>query len=97
MINTTITFYNVGLSDKNLAYDWDALNRILAAGLITDNGQAYELHLTALPFGQVFNISQDVYDIVKTATYILIENTDPEKPNATPDARGCFINNFLQL
>lgn len=97
MINTTVIFYNVGLSDKNLAYDWDALNRILAAGLITDNGQAYELHLTALPFGQVFNISQDVYDKVKTATYIVIENTDPEKPNATPDARGCFINNFLQL
>ena len=97
MINTTVLFYNVGLSDKNLAYDMDALNRILAAGVITDNGQAYELHLTALPFGQVFNISQDVYEKVKTATYILIENRDPEKPNATPDARWCFINNFLQL
>ena len=97
MINTTVLFYNVGLNEKNLAYNWNTLSRILAAGIITDNGQAYELHLTALPFGQVFNISQDVYDKVKTATYIVIENTNPEKPNATPDARACFINNFLQL
>lgn len=97
MINTTVLFYNVGLNEKNLAYNWNTLSRILAAGIITDNGQAYELHLTALPFGQVFNISQEVYDKVKTATYIVIENTDPEKPNATPDARACFINNFLQL
>lgn len=97
MINTTVLFYNVGLNEKNLAYNWNTLLSILDAGIIKEAGQAYELHLTALPFGQVFNISQEVYDKVKTATYIVIENADPDKPNATPDARACFINNFLQL
>lgn len=97
MITTTVRFYNVGLSEKNLPYNYAALLNILAAGEIKSSGQGYVLHLSALPFGAVFNISQEVYAVVKSATYLKITNVDLEDPNATPDVRFAFINNFLQI
>ena len=96
MIQSIITFYNVGLNEKNLPYNYAALETILAAGEIKSNGQVYELCLTNLPFGATFNISEEVYYIVKSATYIRIQNTDPAAPRPVY-VRYCFINNFLEL
>ena len=97
MISTKINFYNVGLNERNLAYNYTALTAILAAGIIKEGGQDFELSLTALPYGQIFNISATVYETVKSATYLKITNKDADDPNDTGAVRYGFINNFLQL
>lgn len=95
MINAEITFYNVGLSDKNLPYNRTALVSILAAGVITNGGQTYKLRLTDLAFGTPFNIDEATYYIVASATYIEIYTKDENNQNE--QYRYCFINNFLRL
>lgn len=95
MINAEITFYNVGLSDKNLPYNRTALVNILAAGVITNGGQTYKLRLTDLAFGTPFNIDEATYQIVASATYIEIYTKDENNHN--DQYRYCFINNFLRL
>ena len=95
MINAEITFYNVGLSDKNLPYNRTALVNILAAGVITNGGQTYILRLTDLAFGTPFNIDEATYQIVASATYIEIYTKDENNQN--DQYRYCFINNFLRL
>ena len=95
MINAEITFYNVGLSDKNLPYNRTALVNILAAGVIKNGGQTYKLRLTDLAFGTPINIDEATYQIVASATYIEIYTKDENNQN--DQYRYCFINNFLRL
>ena len=101
MTTAHITFYNVGLNEKNLPFNFTRLNAILNAGVITKDGQPYILGLSDLALGQPFNIDAMTYKIIRNATYCKIISSDTRDDgnnNITVDSvRYCFINNFLQL
>ena len=96
MKTSTIYFYAVGLNEKNYAFDKTAFTRILSNGAFLDGDEERAVVLSQpLAFGSPFQISVENYEIFKSATYILILNTDTEKE--TEQGRYAFINNFLEL
>ena len=93
MKSTRITFYKVGLNERNFAWDLTAFNNILAAGAYANAAGGVVVLSQPLAFGSVFNISFENYQTYKNATYLKIENTI----DGTTETRFAFINNFLEL
>lgn len=88
-MKTTVTFYIANFNESNVAYDNDALQRILSATALSPSLELQK----PCAFGNSFQITTSDYDVYKSATYLKIENVDGD--NTT--TRYAFLSSFTNL